>query len=230
MKRPMIGVSMNFMQLGQYHQFHVRDKYIDAVYNSGAQPLPIPCLADKSCLQDYLALVGAVIFIGGMDYPPHLFGQEIHPKTELTHERRVEADFLLLETAMEMQLPVLGICAGMQLINIFFGGQLIQHIEQYDNHYGEKYHQVRLSGHWLPQIYGKEEILVNSNHHQGVHPQHIGEGLQVVAVAEDGMIEALEYEAPQMVLGIQWHPERITDPEVSKPIFAFLKHQAELRR
>lgn len=227
MDRPIIGISMNFMHLGQYHQFHIRDKYIDALYNNGALPFLIPCLEDKACLREYLSRVCALVIIGGLDYPPGLYGEALHPKTELAHDRRVRSDFILLETALEEQKPLLGICAGMQLMNIYFGGKLIQHIENLDAHFGEKYHPVRiLGGRWLPRIFGKDEITVNSNHHQGVDPQHIGQGLQVVAKAEDGMVEALEYEAPQMVLGIQWHPERIIDPEVSRPIFQFLNELA----
>lgn len=228
MNRPRIAISMNYMQLGSYHQFHIRDTYIDALYRNGAQPLLIPCIADKDMLRDYLSLAGALIIIGGMDYPPELYGQAVHPKAELTHDRRVKSDFLLVETALEMRIPILGICAGMQLLNIYFGGKLIQHINELDAHYGEKYHPVQiLGGRWLPQIFGKSEILVNSNHHQGIDPGFIGKGLQVVATAEDGMIEALEYESEQMVLGIQWHPERITDPEVSRPIFDFLNKLAQ---
>ncbi len=223
MNRPRIGISMNYMQLGSYHQFHIRNKYIDALYNNGSLPVLIPCLEDKACLKDYLSMVGALIIIGGMDYPPSLYGEELHPKAELTDERRVKSDYLLLETALEMEVPVLGICAGMQLLNIFCGGKLIQHIPEVENHLGEKYHPINiLGGHWLPQIFGQDRITVNSNHHQGVNPEYIGRGLQVVAKADDGMIEALELDTPQMVLGIQWHPERIIDPEVSKPVFAFL--------
>ena len=223
MPRPIIGISMNFMQLGSYHQFHIRDKYVDALYNNGALPFLIPCLEDRYCLKEYLSRVGALIFIGGLDYPPELYGQQVHPKTEPAHERRVKSDRILLELALEMKLPILGICAGMQLLNIYFGGRLIQHIDAMDTHFGEKYHPIHiLGGRWLPQIFSREEITVNSNHHQAVDPEHIGKGLQVVAKAEDGMIEALEYESEQMVLGIQWHPERIIDPEVGKPIFDFL--------
>ena len=230
MKRPVIGLSMNFMQLGKYHQFHIRDKYIDAVLNNGMLPLLVPCIEDKDALRQYLEQVGALAIIGGLDYPPDLYGEALHPETELAHGRRVKGDYLLLETALEMKLPLLGICAGMQLLNIYFGGKLIQHIGNLDAHYGEKYHPVRiLGGRWLPRIFGKEEILVNSNHHQGVDPEHIGTGLQVVAQAEDGMVEALELDVPQMVLGIQWHPERIADPEVSRPVFAFLKELASSR-
>ncbi|MBW6514157.1 MAG: gamma-glutamyl-gamma-aminobutyrate hydrolase family protein [Candidatus Syntrophosphaera sp.] len=227
MKRPVIGISMNYMQLGTYHQFHVRDKYIDAVYKYGGLPFPIPGLEDKAALLQYLERVGVLVIIGGLDYPPDLYGEEPHPKTDLAHERRVKGDYLLLETALELGKPVLGICAGMQLMNIFFGGKLIQHIDELEAHYGEKYHPVKIhGGRWLPRIFGKEEVMVNSNHHQGVDPAHIGRGLKVVATAEDGMVEALEYDASQMVLGIQWHPERIIDPEVSRPHFQFLNELA----
>lgn len=231
MKRPVIGLSMNFMQLGKYHQFHIRDTYIDAVLNNGMLPLLIPCLDEKAALRQYLEQVGALIVIGGLDYPPDLYSEELHPETELAHERRVKGDFLLLETALELQLPVLGICAGMQLLNIFRGGKLIQHIANLDAHFGEKYHPVRiLGGRWLPAIFGREEIVVNSNHHQGVDPKHLGAGLTVVALAEDGMVEALELDAPQLVLGIQWHPERIADPEVSRPVFQYLRSLIAERR
>lgn len=227
MDRPVIGISMNYMQLGSYHQFHVRDKYVDAVYNNGALPLLIPCMTDRDCLRAYLNKVGALIIIGGMDYPPSLYGEEAHPLTEEAHPRRSKGDYALLETALELNKPVLGICAGMQLLNIFFGGKLIQHIREYDAHFGERSHEVRiLGGRWLPQIFGRERIRVNSNHHQAVDPRFLGKGLRIVAQAEDGMVEALEYESPQMVLGIQWHPERIADPELSKPIFEFLNKLA----
>jgi putative glutamine amidotransferase len=227
MDKPIIGISMNYMQLGQYHQFHIRDTYIDALYNNGAIPLLIPDIADRSYMEYYLGQVGALIIIGGLDYPPSLYGQEPHPKIELTHPRRVEADFLLLQTARDMRIPVIGFCAGMQLMNIFFGGKLIQHLDNVNDHFGEKYHKVKiLGGRWLPQIFGKNEITVNSNHHQGIDPEHIGKGLQVVAKTEDGMIEAIEYESETMVLGIQWHPERIKDPEVSRPIFQFMNKLA----
>ncbi len=229
MQQPMIGISMNFMQLGSYHQFHVRDKYIDAVCESGAVPLPIPCLEDEDALQRYLELVGGLIIIGGLDYPPQLYGEAPHPKTEPAHPRRVKADYLLLELALKQGLPILGICAGMQLLNIFFGGRLIQHYEPLGNHYGEVFHPIRIAGgRWLQQIFAKDTITVNSNHHQTLAPGFLGKGLQVVAKAEDGVIEAVEYVAPQMVLGIQWHPERIPDPALRLPVFSFLNQQAQL--
>lgn len=228
MPRPRIGLSMNFMLLGSYHQFHVRDKYVDAVFANGALPCPIPCTDVKAALRQYLESVGSVIIIGGLDYPPALYGELPHPRTEPAHERRTKGDFALLETALELKKPLLGICAGMQLINVFFGGGLIQHMDNLDAHFGEKYHPVKiLGGRWLPRMFEKDTILVNSNHHQAADPQRIGVGLEVVATAEDGTVEALEYRSGQMVLGIQWHPERIADPEVSRPVFEFLAELAK---
>ncbi len=228
MQRPRIGVSMNYMKLGSHHQFHVRDRYIDAIFVSGALPCPLPCTDDKDALRQYLEGVGAVVIIGGLDYPPALYQESTHPQTEEAHERRSKGDLALLEIALDLKKPLLGICAGLQLLNVFFGGGLIQHIDNLDAHFGEKYHPVKiLGGRWLPRIYGREEVLVNSNHHQAVDPQRIGAGLEVVARAEDGTIEALEYSSEHMILGIQWHPERISDPAVGKRVFEFLAELAK---
>ncbi len=227
MDRPVIGLSMNYMQLGQYHQFHIRDKYIDAVRAAGAMPLVIPCTSDAAEIRQYLALTGALIIIGGLDYPPDLYGQEPHPLADLAHPRRAESDLLLLKLAIEMKLPILGICAGMQLINIYFGGSLIQHIDQLDNHLGEKYHEIEiLGGRFLAQIYQDKAVTVNSNHHQAVDPKALGKGLRIVAMAEDGIIEAVEADCPQMLLGIQWHPERIADPKIGLRVFDYMAELA----
>jgi putative glutamine amidotransferase len=227
MKRPIIGLSMNYMQLGSYHQFHIRDKYIDAVYEHGGLPLPVPCLADETALQQYIDMIDGLIIIGGMDYPPEMYGQEPHPKADIMHARRATSDPLLVSLILQTQKPVLGICAGMQLLNICTGGKLIQHLEQVDNHLGEKYHEITLSdSRWLSQIIPGKTLVVNSNHHQGIDPNYIGKGFKVVATTSDGVIEAMELEGEQVVLAIQWHPERITDLEHRKRIFEFFISKA----
>lgn len=228
MPGPLIGLSMSYMRLGKYFQFHVRDTYIDAISASGALPCPIPCTDDKAALSSYLESLGAVVLIGGQDYPPGLFGETPHPETQVMHKRRVQGDLALLETALELKKPLLGICAGMQLINIHFGGALIQHIAELDAHQGEKLHPVRiLGGRWLPRIFEREQLLVNSNHHQAVDPKRLGAGLKVVAQAEDGVVEAIEHRSEQMVLGVQWHPERLSDLAISRPLFQFLAGLAQ---
>lgn len=221
--RPQIGISMNYMQLGKYMQFHVRDKYINALYEHGALPVLVPCIRDKELLRQYLQQVRCLIIIGGNDYPPALYGETPHPETELMEMQRAESDYLLVELCLEMQKPLLGICAGMQLLNIYFGGRLIQHLPNVDMHFGEKEHSVKIEGsRWLKEILGWDSCIVNSNHHQGVNPDYIGQGLKPVAFAPDGGIEAMEYDAPQMVLGIQWHPERMRDLEHRKRMFDYI--------
>ncbi len=222
MDRPVIGLSMNYMQLGSYHQFHIRGKYIEAIYDYGGLPLPIPCLPDEELLKQYIDKIDGLIIIGGMDYPPDMYGQEVHPKADIMHERRAKADPMLVKLILQTNKPVLGICAGMQLLNICTGGKLIQHLETTDNHFGEKYHEITVSdSRWLSQIFPKEKLVVNSNHHQGIDPNYVGKGFKVVANAYDDVIEAMELEGEQMVLGIQWHPERISDLEHRKLLFEF---------
>lgn len=228
MNRPVIGLSMNFMQLGSYHQFHIRDKYIDAVYDYGGLPLPVPTLTDKKALQQYIDMIDGLIIIGGMDYPPQMYGQEAHPKADIMHDRRAISDPLLVELILKTMKPVLGICAGMQLLNICKDGKLIQHLETVDNHLGEKYHEITLTeSRWLSQIVPGKSIVVNSNHHQGIDPNFIGTGFKIVAKADDGVIEAMELDSKQMVLAIQWHPERITDIEHRKHMFEYFVNRAK---
>jgi len=222
-QRPVIAVSMNYMQLGTYLQDHIRDTYVQAIYDYGALPLLIPCSEDKDLLRQYLALAGALIIIGGMDYPPALYGEAPAPESDPMEARRAASDFLLMDLVMEMDIPLLGICAGMQLINIYFGGKLIQHIAQLETHFGEKYHPIRLEGSsHLTGIFPATDLIVNSNHHQAVDPRFIGRDLRPIAFAEDGGIEALEHSRKTMLLGIQWHPERITDLGHRKLIFEHL--------
>jgi len=226
-ERPVIGISMNYTLLGSYEQFHVRNRYLDAVFDNGGLPLPLPCTPDREMIRQYLDKVGALIIIGGLDYPSGMYGQAPHPKLDAVHQRRAEADLPLFKEALRLGIPILGICAGAQLINIARGGQLIQHLEPGDMHIKENYHPVKVQGgRWLPAIFAKDELTVNSNHHQALDPEYIGQGLRVVATAPDQVVEAVELDVPQMVLGLQWHPERITDAEHRARVFQFLCAQA----
>ena len=229
-KRPVIGISMNYMQLGSYMQFHIRDKYVQALYDYGALPLLIPSFDDKTLLKQYLDMVQGLIIIGGMDYPPEMYGEAPHPKTEAMETRRAISDWMLMDLVLECGKPLLGICAGMQLINIYFGGKLIQHLDSYDVHFGEKYHEIAVQdSQWLSKIFPTDCLVVNSNHHQGIDPLFIGKGLKPVAFSEEGGIEALEYEGKQMILGIQWHPERISDLQHREQIFRYFVEIARWR-
>lgn len=222
---------MNYSLLGSYHQFHIRNKYIDAVAASSALPLPLPCTNSGINVHAYLEMVDALVIIGGLDYPAAMYGKEDVPEMQLCDARRSASDPLYFLTALELGMPIVGICAGLQLMNIATAGTLIRHLATTADHTGEAYHPVKITGgRWLTRIFDSEEIIVNSNHHQAVDPESIGRGAQVCAVAMDGVIEALEFDYPQMVLGVQWHPERITDDAHRRKFFDFLALQAEQYR
>jgi putative glutamine amidotransferase len=120
-------------------------------------------------------------------------------------------------------MPVLGICAGPQLCTITLGGKLIQHVEGHIAHSNirDREHTVTIrGGHIMKRMFGEKSITVNSNHHQAADPTHIGKGLQAVAYAEDGVVEAIECINPnRFVLGVQWHPERVRFDDQREKIF-----------
>jgi putative glutamine amidotransferase len=158
------------------------------------------------------------------DIDPQKYGQqERHPKSAAADPRRDNADELLLQDAFNLRKPILGVCYGMQSLNVWRTGTLVQHLETPITHRAERTlaraHRVALEPEsLLAQIVapagGSTELWVNSSHHQGVNAA--GDGLRVVARAEDGVVEALEGTSPgQFVLAVQWHPERIFDEDAA---------------
>jgi len=225
--RPVIGISMNYALVDKYEQFHIRNTYIDAVFTNGGLPLPLPCTADQALVEHYLSKVQALLIIGGLDYPPHLWGENPHPEIKQMHDRRWQGDITLFLQAFHKGLPILGICAGCQLINIGLGGKIIQHISNSSMHTGDSHHPIKITGgRWLPKIFTDSQIMVNSTHHQALDPNKLGRGIEAVAFAPDGVVEAIEADTPQMVLGLQWHPERVQDERHRAAVFGKLCEEA----
>jgi len=211
MKRVPIGISMNFRRGEQSYVFDLGGNYADAIYEAGGMPISIPCFNDEDTLNQYLDKVAFLVFVGGHDYPPEIYNEPRHEKVETMDERRAEYDLLLFKLAFERKIPIVGICAGMQLINISMGGKLIQHLDNHEFHQPENYHTLTIkNSKWLSQIFPDETIVVNSLHHQGVKPEYLGKDLNAVAFAPDGLIECVEYNGEQVCMGVQWHPERVS--------------------
>lgn len=203
-------------------------QYVQRVSDSGAVPMLIPSIEKEENIETLLDIADGVVLIGGRDYDPADFGEPPHP--EAGRDRlRPHFDISFGKAVLKRQIPVLGICAGCQLLNIVSGGKLIQHLDNADEHRNGVFHRAEiLHDGFFAQALGKSqgaEIRVNSFHHQAVSPAALGVGVKVVAEAFDGSIEAIEFEGERMVLGVQFHPERMDD--IGPGFFSLLKAEAE---
>ncbi|MDQ6836022.1 MAG: gamma-glutamyl-gamma-aminobutyrate hydrolase family protein [Actinomycetota bacterium] len=191
--------------------------YIDAIHRAGALALIIP--PDRRLVQmpdEMLDRIDALILAGGNDIDPGSYGAEPHPATNTTMPERDQVEIALTRRAVERDMPVLGICRGMQLLNVAFGGTLLQHLPETLGHeehrrtpgsFADSDHDVRLVGDTLAALAAGQELhATKSHHHQGVDV--IGEGLVVTGHSTlDELPETIEAPDRSFVLGVQWHPE-----------------------
>jgi putative glutamine amidotransferase len=212
-------------------------QYAHAVEKAGGEPVPIPLDKTPSEVMKLIEQCDAVLLPGSRaDVDPAKYGAARDPETAASDPGRDTVDELLLQDAYNMKKPVLGICYGLQMLNVYRSGTLVQHIESAINHEaGRKVavaHTVEVEpSSKLAGILGESHgVPVNSSHHQSVDV--IGDGLRAVArCAEDGIIEAVEGTSPDhFVLAVQWHPERSVDDEASRAIFQAFVEAAEVRK
>ena len=210
-------------------EYRVYNRYVDQIYESGGIPLLVPCFTDESILQQYVNMADAFLFVGVNDYPPEFYREpkkiETQVKNTPGYKKLAESNLILARLVLQQnhRTPVLGICAGPQLCTIALGGKLIQHVDGHIAHSNirDREHKITIrGGHIMKRMFGEKSITVNSNHHQAADPNHIGKGLQAVAYAEDGVVEAIECIDPnRFVLGVQWHPERVRFDNQREKIF-----------
>ena len=211
-------------------------QYEEAVRGAGGEPVRIELDQTPVQVMKQIERCDAVLLPGSRaDVDPQKYGAERHEKTAAADPKRDTADELLLRDAYKMHKPVLGICYGLQSLNVYRSGSLVQHIESAIKHSAgravAKAHTVKIEPESrLAEIVDASNLVaVNSSHHQSADA--VGDGLRVVArSAEDGVIEALEGTAPgHFVLAVQWHPERSVNDatelaESAKAIFrAFIE-------
>ncbi len=216
-------------------------QYERAVEMAGGEPVRVPLDKLPADTMKIIERCDAVLLPGSAaDVDPAKYDAERHPRTNSPDPNRDKVDELLLQDAYNMHKPVLGICYGLQILNVYRTGTLIQHIESPVNHAAGRSvpiaHQVEIDPvSKLADILGESKgqaftIPVNSSHHQAVDV--VGDGLRVVArCPQDGIIEALQGTAPDhFVLAVQWHPERSVDQdEPSRAIFRALVKAARSR-
>jgi putative glutamine amidotransferase len=244
MHRPVIALSasqfVDHASHGTFVRHSLTAAYSEAVHKAGGIPIILPFIAD--IVEDALNFVDGLVLTGGSDFDPKLFGDtEIHPQTYEITPARDQAELLLARSAIERDIPLLGICRGIQAINIAFGGTLYQDVPtQYSSEIGHRQHEhgieqhlpghgvVAVPGSRLAATYGEAQILVNSFHHQAV--KQVAPGWTVSGRSEDGLIEAIERPGALFALGVQWHPELMfaSDNRHLRP-FAALVDAAKVR-
>jgi putative glutamine amidotransferase len=211
---PLIGITT---RLDAENTFYLRRYYAEAIEAAGGVPVYIPLIPDRGYLGVLAERLSGLMLSGSnSDLDPVYYGEEPHLRLGQVSPERDRTDLILLEIAEERRMPVLGICYGMQSLNVSRGGSLIQDIESqvsnpYKHEQGGDYnrpsHHLKISPNsLLAELAGGKEARVNSSHHQAI--KSIGRDLQAIAWALDGVIEAVIDPRPdRFVLGVQWHPE-----------------------
>jgi putative glutamine amidotransferase len=218
--RPIIGITSNLRikeeQDSPNNAHTLRTKYAEMILAAGGATVILP-LATEEVEPETLARVDGLVLSGGGDIPPECFGASPHLRCHYMPPERWRSDCLWLETAEMLQTPVLGICLGMQVMNVAAGGTLIQDLPSERPgarpHTGPGIgcqHEVRIEpGSRLAAMAPSSLVMITSSHHQAV--DQLGKNYRAVAAAEDGMIEAIETVGEGLLLGVQWHPERCLD-------------------
>ncbi|HZG14335.1 MAG TPA: gamma-glutamyl-gamma-aminobutyrate hydrolase family protein [Candidatus Bathyarchaeia archaeon] len=217
--RPVIGIACSKMffagnNLDQF--FYVSQAYAEGIARSGGIPYLLPLLSSEGApYAEMVEKLDGIILTGGEDPAPHLYGEQPLPGLgEVVYERDL-AEITLIQLAVERKKPILGICRGMQILNVALGGTLYQdipsqitgayqHAQRGSRQYGA--HTIRLEPGFVAEALQKTEVLVNSSHHQSV--KDAAPGFRVTARSGDGVIEAIESEN-RLFIGVQWHPERM---------------------
>ncbi len=190
-----------------------RGSYRNALRHAGVEPLE-----DVTDLRG----VDGLLLAGGTDVDPALYGAAREAGTDEPDRVRDGIEGALLDEALVRDLPVLGICRGLQFLNVHLGGTLRQHIDGHKYPKVREVHSVTIApGSRLEAILATREYVVNSRHHQAA--ERVGAGLAVTATAPDGVVEALELPGKRFVLAVQWHPEARTDSPDARLFDAFLK-------
>ncbi len=210
---PLVGITVAYNR--EQDAYWCRRSYIEAVLHSGGMPHLLFPVEEEEVIAAWAAEIDALLLSGGGDVHPAYYGEEPYCRLENVFRPRDAFEIALTRRVLALEKPVLGICRGMQVLNVALGGSLYQDLElqvpgcfphQQEAPRSQPSHQVRLSeGSRLGQLLGTASLRVNSLHHQAV--KKVAPGLVPVAWAGDGVVEAVEAPEYAFVVGVQWHPE-----------------------
>jgi gamma-glutamyl-gamma-aminobutyrate hydrolase PuuD len=227
MSKPVIGITtyLTPARFGPWEEETalIPAAYVRAVEAAGGRPLLVP--PSTNGVEETLDRLDGLLFSGGSDLDPELYGQDAHPETDEIVPQRDQAEIALLKAALQRDMPVLAVCRGSQVLNVARGGDLVQHLPEVVGDEKHKHKPGEFADHDVDLLPGSRvrEILgdqtpVKSHHHQGYGK--LGQGLREAARAEDGTIEALEDPSRRFALGVLWHPEAGEDLALFEALIA----------
>ncbi len=227
--RPLIGINCDYVNPSKSNPALVRVHagYFDAMSTAGALPLILPTVGKEAEIDALLDRIDGIVLTGGLDMDPRRLGLPTHASVQPMPERRENHDRVLVRRVIERRIPVLAIGLGMQQLNAATGGTLFLHIPHdcpramphFDTSGGPHRHMAMIEPNTrLEEIYGTNELRVNSEHHQAV--DSVGPKMRIAAKAPDGVIEAIEAESAEwFCMGVQWHPEADTASALDMQLF-----------
>lgn len=238
MKKPVIGISasINILENGRfpgYRRSYVNEDYVRSVILAGGVPLLLPLTNDPEIITSYCGLIDGLVLSGGHDVSPLSYGEQPLQKLGHTLPERDEFEKKLIENAFGKNLPILGICRGLQMLNVVFGGTLYQDLDyipncsiKHDQYHDSALptHEIEIShGSTLHTIMNTTRIKTNSFHHLAI--KDLAEAFLVSARADDGIIEAVEHQGYKFIIGVQWHPEMMasTDDKMKRLFESFIQ-------
>jgi putative glutamine amidotransferase len=214
-RKPRIGITAEI----ESEHLKIRHHYAASMEEACAVPLILP---PSESVDECADLIDALLISGGDDLNPSYYGEKSHPRVNPVPIKRSDFEIALARKVISLKKPVLGICYGMQLLNVVFGGSLLQDIGSppaLEIDHRKDYHIIVISeNRFLPQ----GTFSVNSTHHQAV--KRLGDGLHPFAFSPDKRIEAFCLQGYPFLVGVQWHPERLREDTLSRSLFsAFVK-------
>ena len=251
MKKPVIGITCAMEYDDENRNYpvmfafdYLKRQYYRAIEIAGGVPILLPNIENLELIDQMIRIVNGLLVSGGGDIDPSFFGQKFLPESQKIRKQRDLFEISLVRKAREKRIPILGICRGHQLINVAFGGTLYQDLSLIDRgvlQYAPTYdhsNQGRFDykkKHWVEikekaklfSIIKHKKIEVNTSHHQVI--KDLAPGFVVSALAEDKIIEGIENEKDDYLIGIQWHPEVEIEDRISEAIFKSLVEAANVR-
>lgn len=230
--RPLIGITLDWMESGDFSprpHFAVREHYFKAVYESGGMPVGIPHM--ENIMAEYIEKMDGVIVPGGDFALPEIWYVDVDEPAPYSPSPRLENDILAVKMALQDDTPLLGICAGMQIMGGVLGCKMTRNLHKFtgtdikhrDGASADKIaHKVKISeGTLLKSITIMEEFDINSHHQEAI--VEVSDTVKINAIAPDGVIEGIEVPGKKFAMGLEWHPEYFLT-EYDKKIFsAFIK-------